>query len=303
MPRGGIDRIEGPGQTALASEHNTRRIQLRRIIIIGTALAFLGGGVAALAAGSFNSYTVSEKFSPNAAGSNSHPSPFNSITEDWKAKGTGGHPTAPLTKIVAKVYGMKTNGKSFPVCTAAKINAAGNNGGWNKVCPKGSLIGQGPVNALFINPNPPYNSAGTCNPYLYIYNGGPTTQVFFFTEGAQSPNAKKYTCLKGSVPTGSAPAYNGHISYSGKTWVLTIPLPATVSTSAGGTGLYASLEHLHVVYSKATVKKGGKTISYGESVACSNGQRPYSFTFTAQNFNGQSPHTNTQTKTGSQKCS
>ena len=213
--------------------------------------------------------------------------------------------TAPLTKIVAKIYGQVTNGKDFPTCSASKINNTGNkpnNTGWNKACPKGSLIGQGPVNALFVNPNPPYQSAGTCNPYLYIYNGGPKTQVFFFTEGTYSPDPSKYTCLGGAVPTGSAPAYNGHISYSGKTWVLTIPLPPSVSTMAGGNPLYASLQHLHVTY-KASIKKNGKTIPYGESVACSNGKRPWSFQFTAQNYNGKSPHTQTVTKKGSQKCS
>jgi hypothetical protein len=182
------------------------------------------------------------------------------------------------------------------------INNAGNSKGWNKVCPKGSLIGQGPVNSEFVSPNPPYSVAGQCNPYLYIYNGGPKTQVFFFVEGNDSPNPSKYTCLGGAVPTGSAPAYNGNISYSGKTWVLTIPLPATVSTSAGGTGTYASLLHLHVVYGNVTKKVHGKTVAYGESVGCSHNSRPWSFTFTAQNYNGRSPHTQTSTVSGSQKC-
>ncbi len=245
---------------------------MRRIIIIGAAaLVVLGGAAIALAAGNFNTYKATETFSPNAKGSSSKPAAFKSITEDWKVKGVK-RPAGPLTKIVAKNYGMKTNGNDFPTCTAAKINAAGNAKGWNKVCPKGSLIGQGPVNSEFVSPNPPYGVAGQCNPYLYIYNGGPKTQVFFFVEGKQSPNPTKYTCLKGAVPTGSAPAYNGNISYSGKTWVLTIPLPATVSTSAGGTGLYASLLHLHVVYSNATTKKGGKKVSYGESIACSGSE-------------------------------
>jgi hypothetical protein len=275
---------------------------LRRIIITGTAaLAVLVGAAVALAAGNFNTYKATETFSPNAAGSTKKPAAFKSITEDWKVKGVS-RPAGPLTKIVAKNYGMKTNGQDFPKCTTTMINNAGNSKGWNKVCPKGSLIGQGPVNSEFVSPNPPYGVAGQCNPYLYIYNGGPKTQVFFFTEGAQSPNASKYTCLGVSVHTGAAPAYNGNISYSGKDWVLTIPLPATVSTSAGGTGLYASLLHLHVVYSNATTKKGGKTISYGESVACSGSSRPWSFTFTAQNYNGQSPHTQTTTVSGKQKC-
>lgn len=275
---------------------------LRRIITIASALAVVGGVAVAFAASQFNSYQATQTFNPNPTGSPAKPGAIKTTVEDWKAHGNNGMHTAPLIRIVAKIYGQVTNGKDFPTCTAKQINNAGNNKGWNKVCPKGSLIGQGPVNALFVNPNPPYQSAGTCNPYLYIYNGGPKTQVFFFVEGADSPNPSKYTCLGGAVPTGSAPAYNGNISYSGKTWVLTIPLPPSVSTMAGGQPLYASLQHLHVTYN-ASIKKNGKTIPYGESVGCSKGSRPWSFQFTAQNYNGKSPHTQSATVNGSQKCS
>jgi hypothetical protein len=268
--------------------------------MIGAALAALGGAAVALAAGSFNTYKATQTFTPNHAGSKSKPAAFKTTVEDWKANGTSGRKAAPLIKIVAKIYGQVTNGKQFPTCTSSKINAAGNTHHWNKVCPKGSLIGQGPVNALFMNPNAPYNEVGTCNPYLYIYNGGPKTQVFFFTEYPYAPG-KQYSCLQGHVVTGAAPAYDGNISYSGKTWVLTIPLPPTVSNNAGGTGLFASLVHLHVTY-KASEQKNGKTIPYGESVACQNGKRPWSFQYTAQNYNGQSPHTGTVTVNGSQKC-
>jgi hypothetical protein len=275
-----------------------------RRIIGGTVLALLAGGAIALAAGNFNTYKATETFTPNHAGSKSKPAAFSAIAENWSAGGTHGRPAAPLIKIVAKNYGMVTNGKQFPTCTSSKINANGNkpgNKGWNKICPKGSLIGQGPVSAEFVNPNPPYNVVGQCNPYLYIYNGGPKTQVFFFTEYPYAPS-KSYRCLGGHVVTGAAPAYDGTVSYIGKTWVLTIPLPPTVSNNAGGTGLFASLVKLHVVYSHATLRKNGKTIHYGQSIACSSGKRPYSFAFTAQNFNEQSPHTQTVTVNGTQSC-
>lgn len=268
---------------------------MKKLITIGAALAVLGGGAVALAAGSFNTYTATQTFSPSAAGTAAKPSPL-ALTEHWKAHGTNGHPAAPLIKIVAKNYGLKVDSKDFKTCTAAKINNAGNGGGWNKACPGGengpALIGKGPVEAEFVNPNPPYNVVGQCNPYLYIYNGGNNTQVFFFTEYPYAPS-QKYNCLGGHVTTGAAPAYPGKISYSGKTEVLTIPLPPTVSNNAGGTGLFASLLKLDVTYSKKTAKKNGKTVAYGASIACQNGKRPYEFDFTAQNFNGQSPHTQT----------
>jgi hypothetical protein len=182
------------------------------------------------------------------------------------------------------------------------INSAGNTRGWNKVCPKGSLIGQGPVKSLFVPNKHPTAPGSACDPYLTVYNGGAHTQVFFFEDYPQAPGPQ-YTCLQGGVHTGAAPAYNGHISYTGKTWVETIPLPPTVSTTPGGIhGVYASLIKLDVTYKKMTKKVHGKTIGYAESIACKNGKRPYSFTFTADNYKGFSPPTQTTTVSHSAKC-
>jgi hypothetical protein len=296
---------------------------LRRIITIGTALAVLVGTAVAFAAtNDFNSYKATEQFckttptvqsttcAPSAAGSKQKLAPFGAH-ELWQANGTHGHKTAPLTDIVAKVYGEVTDAKDFPKCTAKMINSAGNSRGWNKVCPRGSLIARGPVNALFVpasNPNPP--SSPTCNPLLNVYNGGVGThnghptqeQVFFFTEDAQHP------CLGGAVPTGSAPAYNGYItpasSGNGNTWSIDIPQPPQTSTEAGGQkGVYASLVKLNVVYFKISKKKNGKTIYYSASNGCKGKSRPYSFTFKAQNYQGQSPHTQTTTVKHTAPCS
>ena len=282
---------------------------MKRTIIIGAALAVLAGGGIAFAAGDFNSYTATQTFSPAAAGSKAHPSPFGT-SEHWVAKGTNGANTAPLIKVVAKVYGEVTNGKDFPTCTAAKINAAGSSPkhNWNKACPGGetgpAMIASGPVESQLESPSG-VGGGVPCDPYLYIYNGGQGSQVFFFTETPFAPSSK-YTCVHGKVTTGSAPAYTGTItqasSGNGDMWTLTIPLPTTVSTNAGGTGLYASLEKLDVNYAKKTTKKNGKTVAYGASFACKGGQRPYSFTFTAQNYAGKSPHTQTVTISHTASC-
>jgi hypothetical protein len=283
---------------------------LRRIITIGTGLAVLAGAAVALAAGGFNSYKATETFSPGSAGSAKHPSPF-TVTEDWKASGNNGHKTAPLVNVMAKVYGEVTDAKDFPKCTAAMINNAGNSKGWNKVCPKGSLIGSGPVESYFVaakDPEPP-TTPPACDPLLSIYNGGvqsyhgkPTQeQVFFFSENAT------HECLGGAVPTGAAPAYPGYITPAskgnGETWSMNIPLPKQVSTEAGGEkGVYASLIHLHVTYKKLSKKVHGKTVYYGASFACKGGQRPYSFTFKAVNYQGQQPPTQTTTVSHTASC-
>jgi hypothetical protein len=277
------------------------------MIISGVALAVLvGAGAAFAASGAFNSYTATETFSASAAGSHTHPSPMG-FHEVWNAKGLGGHNAAPLTNVVNKIYGMKTNGGEFPTCTANQINKAGSTKGtWNKVCPKGSLIASGPVTSLFVpETSATAQGAPACNPYLSIYNGGNDTQTFFFSEAPFA--GSQYTCLGGAVHTGAAAAYTGYITQPSaanhNTWSVKIPQPANVSTSAGGIhGVYASLIKLDVNYKTLTKKVNGKTIGYADSIGCKNGTRPYSTTFTAQNYVGLSPQTQTTTVNNTASC-
>jgi hypothetical protein len=266
--------------------------------------------------GSNSSTTASCSPSTNAAaGSKTKPVAM-ATHELWIASGNGGHKAAPIKDIVATVYGEQTDAKDFPVCTSAMINNNGNTKppphGWNAVCPKGSLIGGGPVTSLLMPPAHPTAGGSTCNPYLYIYNGGvqmyhgkPTQeQTFFFAEAPYAP--AQYTCVGGAVKTGGAPAYPGYItpasSGNGNTWTMHIPLIPQVSTMAGGLPLYASLLRLNVVYSHSTEKKNGKTVAYGASIGCKAGQRPWSFTFTAQNYQGYSPPSQKTTVSGSDPC-
>jgi hypothetical protein len=286
---------------------------LRRTIIIGTALAVLAGSGIAFAASHFNIYTAVEKFcsntpsstalsascTPAKAGSNTKPVAV-ALGEHWTAKGnasTGNARTRPLTKTVVKNFGIITNGKVFPKCTASQINSAGNAKDWNKVCPKGSLIGGGPVESQ-LGASSGTGPTSPCNPYLYVYNGGANTQTFLFAVGPQSPGGK-YSCATAKTGTSCA-AYTGTLSRSGSYSVTTINLPPCASTKAANlSGIYASLQQLDVVYPDKT-KFNGKT--YMQSVACQSGKRPYSTTFTAQNFAGQSPSTDTQTISGKAPC-
>jgi hypothetical protein len=276
---------------------------LRRTIIIGTAVAVLVGAVAAFAASAdFNRDTANDTFSPTKAGSAASPSP-NGRHDIWTARGNNGHQAAPLTRVTTKVYGTVVDAKDFPVCTAQMINNAGSqNGSWNKVCPKGSLIGAGPVNSLFVPASAPNGPGTACNPYETVYNAGPGKQTFFFEESPFAPGPQ-YTCANGAVKTGAAAAYTGTVKVTGGYAIFDQRLPASISTSAGGlSGIYASLVKLNVTYPKLTRKVKGKTVAYTASVACKKGVRPYSVTFTATNYAGQSPSTQTTTVSHSNKC-
>jgi hypothetical protein len=273
---------------------------LRRILIIGTALAVLGT-TTALAAGDFNSYTATATFSPSKAGSVKSPSAF-AMRELWTAKGLNGHQAGPLTKIVSKIYGVVSHGKSFPVCTDATINNGGKTGKWDKACPKGSLVAEGPVNSFLVGSSQPTSQGSPCNPYLHVYNGGQGKLVFFFVTGPFSPNPAKYECA-GTTTGTSAPPYDATVKQQGPNEITTIPLPAYVSTRAGNIpGAYADLVRLDVTFKKLTKKVHGKTVPYQASVACKSGKRPYSFTFTATNYPGNSPSTQTTTISHSAKC-
>jgi hypothetical protein len=123
--------------------------------------------------------------------------------------------------------------------------------------------------------------------------------VFFFTTTTHTPNPSKYTC--NGLPTGSTAPYDGHISYQGKWWIMNVPLPPDISNKVANTpGLYASLitEVLNPV--SHTKKVNGKTRGYMESIACQSGKRPYSITFTAQDYNSSS--TEKQTVSGKAPC-
>jgi hypothetical protein len=257
---------------------------LRRLVIIGTVLTALIGATAAYAAFS-NTYKGSKvNLAPKVTGSKAHPISVGETEVLQAANTTNGDRAAPLIDIKTTIYGVKTNGAKTPKCTDQMIEAAGAAKGYDKACPPGSMIGSGPVHALLGPASDPSSSSGfDCNTVLHIYNGGPKTQVYFFTTDAT------HKC--GTLVTGDTAPYDGHISYKGKNWVINVPLPPDVSNKvANQVGLYGSLVSETLIFKKS---------KYMQAVGCSKGKRPYSIQFTAQTYSGG---TETQTIKGKDKC-
>jgi hypothetical protein len=265
---------------------------LRRLAIVGTAVAFLVGAAAAYAA-FYNTYKGSKlSLAPKVAGSKAHPVPVG-LTEVLKAGSTtSGDRAAPLKDIKTTIYGVVSNGGKLPVCTDKMILAAGAAGGYDKACPKGSLIAQGPVSSLLGPGNDPTTSHSVaCNPFLHVYNGGKSTQVFFFTTDAT------HQCA--GLVTGETAPYDGQISRHGLNWTLNVPLPQDISTQvANQPGLYGSLVAETLNYYRTTTVKG-KTLHYMDAVACKGTKRAYTIQFTAQQYTSGDV---TQTVKGTDKC-
>jgi hypothetical protein len=253
---------------------------LRRLVLIGTALAVLVGAAAAYAATHFNNYNGSGlAISKGKTGALS-------MVETLKANAPAGDRAAPLSNIKLKIYGVKMDVGKLPACSDSKIEANKTNalGG----CSPGSLIGGGPVHSELGSGSNPSASVGTaCNPHLHVFNGGSSTQVFYF-----------YTLHAtdcGGLTTGVTAPYDGHISYSGGYAVVNVPLPPDISTKVANLpNYYGSLITETLTFGK---KVNGKPYMVG--TACKAGKRPWSITFTNLNYGGGS---DTQTVKGSSAC-
>jgi hypothetical protein len=265
---------------------------VRRTIIIGTAIAMLVGASAAFAA--FNTYGASYKFSPSKAGSTRSPVPVG-FTQTLLASGTSGNHAAPLVDLKTTFYGMRSNGKDFPTCSASKIAHMKS----DSFCPPKALVAQGTVNSLLVASSSPQGPATPCNPYLHVWNGGQGKVTYFFV----IIPSKGYTC--GSLATGSSAPWLASSSQQGKNMILDVKLPADVSTKAGGlTGIYGAVIKIVLVWNKLTTRVKGKTVGYFESIGCKSGKRPWSQQFSAVNYPGAAGGSkNTQTVVGSPRCS
>ena len=263
---------------------------MRRIVVVATALAVLVVAASAYAAaGGFNTYTATVKASPNKAGSITAPAPI-AFTEKYVASGTNGNRTAPLTDIKSVVYGIVNEGKGFPTCTLAKIQAAKS----DTVCPKGSLVATGSITALLGPLNDQSSTAQgvlPCNPLLDVWNAGQGKLVYFFVDKGS------HTCAGGAIQTGFVGPFEGTIKTVGKNLLIDTPIPNYVSFPLAG--VEGSLTSETLNWLKVTRKVNGKTVAYSASVRCQSGKRPYSHKFTAE-LNGQSQ---SATVSGKQKCS
>ena len=265
---------------------------MRRIVVVATAVAVLIAAASAFAAtGGINTYTASLKFSPNKSGSGKAASSMG-FTQKYVANGTGGNRTAPLTDIKTTIYGMVSDGKDFPTCSLAKIQAAKSDTG----CPKGALVATGSITALIgpVNETSASAPALPCDPLLDVWNAGQGKVVYFFVDQGS------HLCAGGAVPTGFVGPFPGTIKTVGKNLVMDTPIPSYVSFPLSGQE--GSLTSETLSWKNLSKKLGnGKTVHYGASVGCKGGKRPYSVKFTAETGPGGAP--SSDTVTGTQKCS
>ena len=96
---------------------------MKKIVLIVAALGALT--VASVAYAAINNYTTASlSFSTKKAGTPAKPVPV-SYKQAIVAQGTNGNRTGVLTDITTKIYGLKADGKDFPVCSSKTMAANG----------------------------------------------------------------------------------------------------------------------------------------------------------------------------------
>ena len=253
---------------------------MKRIALIATAAAMLiATAVAFAATAPVNTYKASYKFNPSKAGSAKKPQKVAFKQNIQVTPGTSGDRAGVLRKIKVTIYGLKIDGKHFPTCTTAKIQAAHNDTG----CPKGAAVASGSIKAVLGPATNPAASAaeGSCNPLLHVWNAGQGKLAFFFVDTAG------HLCLGGAITTGKVGPWQGSYRQAGKNAVVTIPIPNTVDYPLQGTVGSLQSETLNW---KGLSSKGHSSIA---SVACKGSKRPYSTSFTANPIAGGKAQTKT----------
>ena len=166
---------------------------MKRIVLIATTAAVLIAAAAAFAATApVNTYKATYSFKPSKAGSAKKPSKTSFKQNIQVTPGTSGDRAGVLSKIVTTIYSLKVDGKHFPTCSAAKIQAAAN----DTSCPKGALVATGAIKAVLGPATDASTSApgGSCNPLLHVWNAGQGKLTFFFVDTTSGPHA----CLNGT---------------------------------------------------------------------------------------------------------
>jgi hypothetical protein len=247
---------------------------LRKLAILSTTLVAVLA-MTAVAVAQSGSYDVTASTSPAKAGSKKKPVAM-SVKFGVHFDGTTRAPSSAAFKVAFD--GVRTNGKKFKTCTAAKINAAQSDRG----CSRAALVGSGTVHNLAGAAGDINDTSILCDLDVKIYNAG---------------NKRAAIYLFGNPPKCVIPvsqALDARWVRAGKGEALQFSIPSNLIHPVGGVD--NSIINIDVTINKKTTGKGKKKAAYIESVGgCKKGDRDIALTLTYES--GQQ-----QTTKGAAKC-
>jgi hypothetical protein len=228
-------------------------------VLVATALAVLGLAVVAIA--QTTQYDVGGTVSVHG-GTKTKPKP-GGLTFSFTVSDPSGNQTPPVQTYSIMYEGGRLNTTLIPGCAASKINALTTPD--TSVCPKGSKIGSGKLDALIGSAGQPTSTASTCKASLELFNGGKGhATLFVSSELATCPVALRQAIDMRYVTKGD---------FAGLEFTVPEMLRHQVS-------LDITVTHADATLSTIVKKKGKKKIGYIESTGCADAKRDLTVTFT-----------------------
>jgi hypothetical protein len=185
------------------------------------------------------------------------------LTFKFDVSDPSGNQTPPVQTYAIMYEGGRLNTNLIPGCTADKINTPATP--TTSICPKGSKIGTGKLDALIGAAGQPAASASPCKATLELYNAGKGhATLFVSSELATCPVALRQAIDMQYVTKGV---------FAG----LQFTVPEMLRHQVG---LDITVIHAEASLSKIVVKKGKKKVGYIESTGCKDANRDLVVTFT-----------------------
>jgi hypothetical protein len=233
-------------------------VRTTRVLVL-TALAVLG--LAAFAVAQTTQYDVGGTVSVTG-GSKAKPKP-GGLTFKFDVSDPSGNQTPPVQTYSIMYEGGRLNTTLLPACRDTKINALATPS--TDVCPKGSKIGSGKLDALIGSAGQPTSTASACKASLALFNGGKGhATLFVSSELATCPVALRQAIDMQYVTKG---AFAG----------LKFTVPEMLRHQVG---LDITVTHAEAKLDKIVKTKGKKKVGYIESTGCKDATRDLVVTFT-----------------------
>jgi hypothetical protein len=230
--------------------------KMRKLLIVAVA------AIALIAVAVVQADTLTASSAVGPGGTKAKPKP-NAPSFGFTATGATATARPATPKTLINVWtGEQENGAGFPVCTSAMIQAKQS----NSVCPSGSLVGQGTLQAD-VGPAGLVNSNVKCSKQIFIYNAGGNTAATFLAGPGSA-----------CAGVGYLPPINVYWSNAGGNATLTLPVPQNVAQPLPGVQGAIAGESIKF---KKLVTPGKHGHGYLSGIGCGK-SKTRSFTTTVQ---------------------
>ncbi|MCW3003074.1 MAG: hypothetical protein JWQ20_2372 [Conexibacter sp.] len=228
-------------------------------LLAATALAVLGMSVIAVA--QTTTYDIGGTVSVHG-GTKKKPKP-GGLTFSFTVSDPSGNQAPPVQTYSIMYEGGRLNTTLIPGCSADKINALATPD--TSVCPAGSKMGSGSLDALIGSAGQPTADASRCKASLELFNGGKGHATLFVS-------SELATC-----PVGLRQAIDMKYVTRGEFAGLEFTVPEMLRHQVQ---LDITVTHADARLNTIVKKKKGKKVGYIESTGCKDGTRDMTVTFT-----------------------